>query len=130
MQDKSTSILHSLVRLMFPSDMLDYFEVVDFDEGTEHVSIYLEEKDNIQNGKPGHVYERNGFLPASRITDFPLRDKRVTLVVKRRRWKDVDTGESISNDYELVAKGTRHSQEFAAFLKEVLGQIPDSGFFS
>ncbi len=130
MQDKNTSILFSLVKLMFPSDMLDYFDVVGIEEGTEHVHIYLEEKDNIQNGKPGHVYERNGFLPASRITDFPLRDKRVTLVVKRRRWKNISTGESISNDYNLVAKGTRHSKEFAAFLKEVLGQIPDSGIFS
>ena len=33
----------------------------------------------------------------------------------------------VGNDYELVAKGTRHSVEFAAFLKEFLGEIPDYG---
>ena len=71
-----------------------------------------------------------GFLPECKVTDFPLRDRKMTLIVKRRRWKDEKTGESISNDYKLVAEGTRHSVEFAAFLKEVLGQIPDSGFFA
>ena len=80
--------------------------------------------------KSGHTYVKNGFLPESRITDFPIRDKRATLIVRRRRWKDEKTGEIVSNDYELVAKGTRHSKEFAAFLKGVLGSIPDSGFFA
>jgi len=33
----------------------------------------------------------------------------------------------VSKDWQLVAKGTRHSNEFAAFLKEFLGYIPDYG---
>ena len=54
----------------------------------------------------------------------------MTLVVRRRRWRDEATGESVSNDYKLVAEGTRHSVEFAAFLKELIGYIPDRGIFA
>ena len=123
-------LLLALVKLLFPREMLDYFAVVGYEESGEEVVVRLDERDRIHKRKPGHEYEKNGFLPASRITDFPLRDRKLTLIVRRRRWRDMVTGESISNDYALVAKGTRHSVEFAAFLKEVLGQIPDSGFFA
>ena len=123
-------ILLALVKLMFPREMLDYFEVVGFELHEDSISVRLDERDRILKKKSGHTYVKNGFLPESCITDFPIRDKRATLIVRRRRWKDEKTGEIVSNDYELVAKGTRHSKEFAAFLKGVLGSIPDSGFFA
>ena len=123
-------LLLALVKMMFPRELLDYFEVVGFDIHEENIIIRLNERDRILKPKSGHTYVKNGFLPESKITDFPLRDRKTTLIVKRRRWKDEKTGESISNDYKLVAEGTRHSVEFAAFLKEVLGQVPDSGFFA
>ena len=110
-------ILLALVKLMFPREMLDYFEVVGFELHEDSISVRLDERDRILKKKSGHTYVKNGFLPESRITDFPIRDKRATLIVRRRRWKDEKTGEIVSNDYELVAKGTRHSKEFAAFLK-------------
>lgn len=130
MSPQEQAVLLALVKLLFPREMLDFFEVVGYEMSDEEVIVHLDERDRIHNKKIGHVYERNGFLPASHITDFPLRDRKLTLIVRRRRWQDITTGENVSNDYELVAKGTRHSKEFAAFLKEVLGQIPDSGFFA
>lgn len=123
-------ILLSLTRMFFPQDMLECFEVADFKVEGEDLMIFLDERDRLQKRKEGHTYSKNGFLPESRLTDFPVRDKRATLVVRRRRWRDDQTGEIVSNDYELAAKGTRHSKEFAAFLKGVLGQIPDFGLFS
>ena len=130
MSPHEQAVLLALVKLLFPREMLDFFEVVGYEESGEEVIVRLDERDRIHKKKSGHEYEKNGFLPAARITDFPLRDRKFTLIVRRRRWRDVTTGEIVSNDYELVAKGTRHSVEFAAFLKEVLGQIPDSGFFA
>ena len=130
MSPHEQAVLLALVKLLFPREMLDFFEVVGYEESGEEVIVRLDERDRIHKKKSGHVYEKNGFLPAARITDFPLRDRKLTLIVRRRRWRDVTTGAIVSNDYELVAKGTRHSVEFAAFLKEVLGQIPDSGFFA
>ena len=130
MSPQEQAVLLALVKLLFPREMLDFFEVVGYEISDEEVIVHLDERDRIHKKKTGHVYERNGFLPAAHITDFPLRDRKLTLIVRRRRWQDITTGENVSNDYELVAKGTRHSKEFAAFLKEVLGQIPDSGFFA
>ena len=123
-------VLLAFVKLVFPRELLDYFEVVGFEIQEENINVQLNERDRILKPKSGHTYVKNGFLPECKITDFPLRDRKMTLLVKRRRWKDEKTGESISNDYKLVAEGTRHSVEFAAFLKEVLGQVPDSGFFA
>ncbi len=130
MEKAEVDLLLSVARLIFPKELLDYFEIVGYDETSEAILIRLDERGVLRNGKPGHEYEKSGFLPESRITDFPIRDRKAVLLVRRRRWKDLSTGEIVSNDYELVAKGTRHSKEFAAFLKGVLGEIPDSGFFS
>ncbi len=123
-------LLLSLVKYLFPSDLLTYFEVVSFHEESKQLTIHLDERPELLHKEPGHEYEKNGFLPECKVTDFPIRDKKATLVIRRRRWKDLTSGKVISNDYELVAKGTRHSKEFAAFLKGVLGHIPDSGFFA
>ena len=105
--------------------MLDHFTPVHVTETPGDIIIHLEERDILQNPILGHEYEKNGFYESARINDFPLRDRRVTLNVKRRRWIDRTTGKSVGNTYELTEKGTRHSKEFAAFLKEVFGSIPD-----
>ena len=68
----------------------------------------------------------NGFYEESTIKDFPLRDKKVVLHVRRRRWKDKE-GKSYSRQWELTAEGTRYSKEFANFLKEAFGYLPDTG---
>ena len=92
--------------------------------------FHLEEHDEYRTPEEGHTYRPNGFYEASKVRDFPLRDKRVTLLIKRRRWVDEGTGKSAGNSYELPADGTRHSVEFAAFLKECFGQIPDISLFA
>ncbi|WP_444544489.1 ISAon1 family transposase N-terminal region protein [Salinimicrobium marinum] len=53
------------------------------------------------------------------MQDFPLRGNTVYLHVKRRRWIDKDTGQVVQRDWNLVAQGTRMTNEFAAFLKEI-----------
>ena len=60
------------------------------------------------------------------ITDFPIRDHMVILVLRRRRWTDYRTGKSFSIplDIDIAAKGSRYSKEFADFLKDTYGDIP------
>ena len=36
-------------------------------------------------------------------------------MVKRRRWLNKETKEVISNDWNLIAKGTRMTDDFATF---------------
>lgn len=115
-----------LVRYILPQEFGDYFEVVDVSEekiGNELLlHIYLDEREGAPDGRTDVV--PNGFYEEARINDFPIRDHRTVLHIRRRRWKDAH-GKSVSRDWQLVAKGTRHSKEFAAFLKEYLGYVPD-----
>ena len=126
---------------MFPKGLLDYFTVVNVVEKdipiseqqgveTGEITFHLDEMEQLRHPEEGHAYRPNGFYEPSKVRDFPLRDKKVTLVVRRRRWIDETTGKSVRNTYDLVANGTRHSVEFAAFLKECFGQIPDISLFA
>ena len=136
-----TDIYRQVLELVLPGAIVQYFDLVnveirsipeDQQMGVEtgELFFYLDEKDEYRGNMEGHSYRPNGFYEPSRIRDFPLRDKRVTLVIRRRRWIDEATGESVGNQYSLTADGTRHSVEFAAFLKECFGQIPDISLFS
>ena len=51
------------------------------------------------------------------ILDYSIRDHKVILHIRRRRWTDSRTGKSfvIPIDLDIVAKGTRYSKEFGAF---------------
>lgn len=120
-------IYESLIELLFPSDITEHFKIVHIESLPQVMVVHFEEKDEFHDKEGGHEYVPNGFYESSRINDFPIRDKKVTLVVKRRRWIDKSTGKSVGNKYELTAEGTRHSKEFAAFLKGIFGQLPDSG---
>ena len=61
--------------------------------------------------------QSKGFIDSSDIEDFPLHGKPVILRVRRRKWLIVDTGKIIIRNWDLVAKGTRMTHEFASFLK-------------
>ncbi|WP_449441411.1 ISAon1 family transposase N-terminal region protein [Sphingobacterium cavernae] len=50
-----------------------------------------------------------------------MRGQQVYLHVKRRRWLNQDTGKVVYRDWNLVAKGTRVTSDFAAFLKGISG---------
>ena len=137
----SLSVLQGLASYVLPSHLLEYFDLVLVEErpvpemsrlGVEsgELVFHLEERDEYRTPQDGHTYRPNGFYEASKVRDFPLRDKRVTLLIKRRRWVDETTGKSVGNSYDLTADGTRHSVEFAAFLKECFGQIPDISIFA
>ncbi|WP_420854513.1 ISAon1 family transposase N-terminal region protein [Solitalea lacus] len=41
------------------------------------------------------------------------------LHVKRRRWMNLDTQKVVYRNWEAVAKGTRITKDFAAFLKAI-----------
>ena len=72
----------------------------------------------------------NGFTEPTLVNDFPIRDHKVVLHIRRRRWLD-DTGKNVVlNVYNLAVTGTRYSEEFAAFLKERLGYVPSDGPFA
>ena len=117
-----------LAKVFLPSEMTEYFDLTDVrtDEygGEPRVHIFLDEKEVAPEGCPDA--SPNGFYEESCMNHFPINEYRSILHVRRRRWKDAE-GKSVSRDWQLVADGTRYSKEFAAFLKEFVGYIPDYG---
>jgi len=119
------SLLIEFMRYVFPSEIVDYFELVNIDETDGVLNLYLEESNIIPEECVAGSLSPNGFYEESRIKDFPIRDRKVILHIRRRRWID-NVGKSYCRQWELVAEGTRYSREFAFFLKEAFGYLPDS----
>ena len=117
--------LNMLARIVLPAQILDYFLISGVEQISKEIYISLEEKMNPELSKDLH-FESKGFMAAVSVTDFPIRDHKVILKIRRRRWTDLRTGKSfnIPIDLDVVAKGTRYSKEFGAFLKETYGDVP------
>jgi len=62
-----------------------------------------------------------GFYPVVSLYDFPIRDKKLILHIRRRKWHVESTGKTVSNNYKAAAPGTHYTEFFAAFLKGVFG---------
>lgn len=135
---KTTPIDHKMYEYMssflLPDGMLDFFEVVRINEEPSRnemvytggvLHIYLDERDNRTLVQQTLV--PNGFTEPTLVNDFPIRNRKVVLHVRRRRWLDNEGHNVVLNVYNLAAKGTRYSEEFAAFLKEGLGHMPGDG---
>ncbi len=79
-------IYKELVELLLPEDLLKNFELIDLKKEGIHLRIYLEERKTPPEGYSNQTIRTNGFTEEIEIQDFPLRDKLVTLHVKKRRW--------------------------------------------
>lgn len=116
----NTQGLLALAQLILPSEILTNFEVVRVEEEASFIRIYLDESVKAEY-KENPEIESKGFCEAVTIRDFPIRDKGVDLIVRRRKWYDKQNNRYFSDSYDLKAEGTRYSKEFAAFLKGVYG---------
>lgn len=117
-----------LASYFLPDGVLEYFDVVDFDEEPTHedklytkiLHLYLDERDNrpeeMSSARP------NGFTEESHILDFPVRDRKTVLHVRRRRWTTTDGRNYIVPLEDIAHKQTQYSKELAFFLKAADGQ--------
>ena len=117
--------LNILAGIVLPAQILEYFSIVGIEQNSTEIHISLDEKMNPELSNDVH-FESKGFMEAVSVTDFPIRDHKVILKIRRRRWTDTRTGKSFSIpiDLDIVAKVTRYSREFGAFLKETYGDVP------
>ena len=65
-----------------------------------------------------HDLKPNGFTESRQVNDFPIRDK-VVLHVRRRRWLTAEGRNIILDRYSLLADNTSYSKEFADVLKNI-----------
>lgn len=111
----------TLVRLLLPQGILDFFALTNVTQTDIGLQLFLEEKNIIPSEYQEQKLESKGFLPEIMVQDFPIRGQKVNLHIKRRRWEVKDTGEIITRDWKLVSKGARITTEFGDFLKGIFG---------
>ncbi|MNZ70082.1 ISAon1 family transposase N-terminal region protein [Solitalea canadensis] len=115
MHDSFQALLH----LVIPEGVSDYFKLVDHKAEANSIHIYLEELNSIPLEYQSNRLQSKGFFDEVILQDFPLRGREVFLHVKRRRWLNLDSNKVVFRNWEVVAKGTRITQDFAAFLKAI-----------
>lgn len=109
----------SLLNLLLPEFILDNFEMKGVRKEGEVLHLDLEEINLIPSVLEKDKLESKGFFPTITVQDFPIRGHQVYFHIKRRRWLNHSTGKVAYRDWTLVAKGTRMTGEFAAFLKQI-----------
>lgn len=109
------------MELLLPEGILEYFQIADVVKKDSEYIIVLEELNIHPEQYHGKKLTSKGFLEPVTIQDFPLRGKACFLKVKRRRWLNEDTGKLVIRDWDIVAKGTRMTKDFAIFLKGIIG---------
>lgn len=132
MAQEKKNFYEGLAMYILPEGVTNYFELVDFSEDpiseTGHLyqkelHLYLDEKDNRKEDFAG--IKPNGFTEERKILDFPVRDRKTVLHVRRRRWLTAE-GKSImvplDEAAKIVQEGTSYSKELAFFLKMADGQ--------
>jgi hypothetical protein len=107
---------YDLTSLILPLEILPYFEIIRVIKHEERIDIYIDERNNPP--RTPYTHSSKGFTDERTIQDFPLRGKAVILHVRKRKWQEKETGNIVTNSYELTHQGTHLTHEFASFLKE------------
>ena len=127
-RDDSENKKDFFISFFLPEGITDWFEVVKFIEepntGKEDadalydtvLNIYLDEIDNRKGEQLGLT--PNGFTEPTVVKDYPIRNRKVLLHIRRRRYTDADGHNIIINQYPLAAEGTKVTVEFGLFFKD------------
>lgn len=108
-----------LLKLLLPEYLVEYFDVVTFEKRGEELHLFFEEKNLTINELGDGKHSSKGFFDEIIVQDFPIRGQHAFLHIKRRRWLNHSDGKIETRNWNLIAKGTRMTTEFASFLKEV-----------
>ena len=108
-----------ILSLILPAGILEYFRVTGYKKEEDVSFVDLEEKNIPPEQYQDQKLLSKGFYETITIQDYPLSGKPFFLRVKRRRWTIEETGQVVCRDWNLVAKGTRITEEFATFLKGI-----------
>lgn len=127
-ETSAINMYKGLASYILPDGVLEYFDVVDFAEEPtpgdnlyrKILHLYLDERDN----RPSSMSEAkpNGFTEERSILDFPIRDRKTILHVRRRRWTTSEGHNYIVPLESIAHDKTQYSKELALFLKVADGQ--------
>lgn len=115
----------SLLSLILPEGLSEYFDFDKVETVNDSYYIYLIEKNVHPKEFTGQKLTSKGFFDEISVRDFPLRGKPCYLNLKRRKWFHPGSGKTVFRDWNLVAEGTKMTQEFAFFFESLFGFPPD-----
>jgi hypothetical protein len=118
--------IKELAELLLPEGILEYFEYSGYERKSKEeskpygeVTIILVEKNTVPK-LPEEYRDRKirqkGFKEI-RVDDFPVRGKKVKLLLRRRVWQIEGSEEFYKREIVTTYPGTKLEKEFAAFLK-------------
>lgn len=108
-----------LIKLLLPEIIVEYFQLTSSQKCEEILDLYKKDINSIPKEYRQYKLSSKAFFDEITVQDFPIRGHQVYLHITRRRWLNEDTGQVVFKDWNLVADGTRITQEFASFLKEI-----------
>ena len=113
----------SVLALILPQGVLNWFDVVEGKLEGDKVLIVLEEKNipPVTEEHKGKTIISKGFKHIT-ITDFPIRGQRTLVTFKRRYWKVEGRDSYLKRDIKIDFSGTQLENQFALFLKEDSGR--------
>lgn len=129
MDSERLELLYGMISLLLPEGILDHFDIVKMGEEDapapadgsytpykRRVHIYLEELD-CRTPEERLTLRPNGFTEYTSVQDYPVRNRLLTLHMRRRRYIGPDDKNTVPCIFPLKANGTSISPEFAAFFK-------------
>ncbi len=108
-----------ILSIFLPEKTLDYFDCVNARIIENVIRVRLIEKEwipEIPENHRGKNIRSKGFKDFL-VDDFPVRGKKVQLLLKRRVWKIEGVKELLKRDIPVVFPNTKLQKEFAVFLK-------------
>lgn len=110
---------NQVLDIIFPQSLRSYFELIRHSKENEQLHFYLQEINDVPLEFREEKLVSKGFYDEVTIQDFPIRGYQVFFHIKRRRWLNEGTGQLVHRNWDLLAKGTRITKDFADFLKEI-----------
>jgi hypothetical protein len=118
--------IKELIEIFLPEGIMEYFEYTGYARKSREevkpygeITIILEEK-NVVPKIPEEYSDRKirqkGFKEIS-IDDFPVRGRKVKLLLRRRVWQIEGSEAIFRKEIMTTYPGTKLEKEFAAFLK-------------
>lgn len=105
--------------IIFPQSLRSYFELTNYVQENEQIHFYLQEINDVPIEFKEEKIVSKGFYDEATVQDFPIRGSQVFYHIKRRRWLLEGSGQVVHRNWDLLAKGTRITKDFADFLKEI-----------
>ena len=94
-----------LLQAILPEEIFSYFEITQVIIDENRLDVHLDELHQFPEEFSSEKLTSKGFQSAVVIQDYPIRERMVYLHVRKRKWLVCSTGQIVSRDWDLIAKG-------------------------